>query len=95
MSLNDERAALGSDERITLRGIPAEANHYPVNGRTPLEWCCVYYKVNTAEKTGIINDANRWFAHPRDIVPPIGRIVHMSVETTPVVSDPPNLDSTS
>ena len=39
--------------------------------------------------SGIVNDPNGWFSDPRDIVPEIARIVHVSVESARVVDGLP------
>ena len=84
------RDTLIVNDRVKLSGIPPEAHRYVVNGRTPLEWLMAYYHVRTDGRTGIVNDANEWFNHPRDLVTTIRRIVYLSVETTRIVDALPN-----
>ena len=84
------RATLIVNDRVSLTGIPPEANRYVVNGRTPLEWLMYYYKTATDKRSGIVNDANEWFADPRDLVTTIQRIVYLSVETAKIVDGLPN-----
>lgn len=74
---------------VRLTGIPPEAHRYVVNGRTPLEWLMFYYKVATDNRSGIVNDANEWFADPRDLVTTIQRVVYLSVETVRIVGELP------
>ena len=84
------RATLIVNGRVRLTGIPAEANRYVVNGRTPLEWLMYYYETATDKRSEIVNDANEWFADPRDLVTTIQRIVYLSVETAKIVNGLPN-----
>ena len=78
------------NEYVSLAGIPSEAYRYVVNGRTPLEWLMYYYRIATDKRSGIVNDANGWFADPRDLITTIRRIVYLSVETATVVDGLPN-----
>lgn len=71
---------------LKLTGIPDAAHDYVVNGRTPLEWYMDRYKVSTNKKSGIVNDPNKWFDKPEDLVTAIRRIVYVSVETTRIVN---------
>ena len=86
---DDEKSILIVNDSIRLAGIPAEAHHYPVNGRTPLGWFIDRYKIKTDPKSGITNDPNAWFDDPRDLITAIRRIVHVSVETTKIVENLP------
>ena len=81
------------NDYVSLRGIPPEAHHYVVNGRTPLEWFIDRYYIKQDTRSGIVNDPNGWFDDPRDLITAIRRIVHVSVETARIVSDlPPAID---
>ena len=84
------RDMLVVNDRVSLAGIPSEAHRYVVNGRTPLEWLIYYYKTATDKRSGILNDANEWFADPRDLVTTIQRIVYLSVETARIVEGLPD-----
>ena len=86
----DRRATLIVNDRVLLAGIPRESHRYIVNGRTPLEWLIYYYKTATDRRSGIVNDANEWFADPRDLITTIQRIVHLSVETVTIVDRLPD-----
>ncbi len=78
------------NEHVMLTGIPEEAHGYVVNGRTPLEWFINRYKITPPEKnSGILNDANGWFEHPRDLITAIERIIHVSVHSTRIIKDLP------
>ena len=86
----ERRDTLLVNELVGLTGIPPEAHLYVVNGRTPLEWLMYYYKTATDKRSGIVNDANEWFADPRDLITTLRRIVHLSVETAKIVEGLPN-----
>ena len=85
-----DRSVLQVTPSVTLRGIPAAAHEYAVNGRTPLEWAVERLHIRHDKESGIINDANAWFADdPAELVAHLKRLVHVSVETTRVVDGLP------
>ena len=72
----EKKDALIVNSRLTLAGIPSEAHEYVVNGRSPLEWLINRYQVKTDARSGIVNDANAWFADdPTGLVSAIQRAV--------------------
>ena len=85
-----ERTTLIINEHVCVSGIPEEAHRYVVNGRTPLEWFIDRYKIKQDKNSGIINDPNGWFENPRDLIPAIERIVHVSVESTKIIDSLPS-----
>ena len=86
---DDAKTTLRINEHVSLSGIPAEAHRYVVNGRTPLEWYIDRYRIKRDKESGIVNDPNGWFEDPRDLVPAIERIVHVSVESTRIIEGLP------
>ena len=92
---DDSRTVLRINDYLTLRGIPASAHQYQVNGRTPLEWLIDRYKVVRDKHSGILNDPNDWFERPEDLVKAIRRIVWVSVETTKIVDDLPKISGSN
>ena len=84
-----EKTILRVNEHVSLRGIPASAHLYQVNGRTPLEWFIDRYRITQDKESGIVNDPNEWFDDPRDLIAAIRRIVHVSVESTRIVEGLP------
>ena len=86
---DDEKTVLCINEHVSLRGIPATAHMYQVNGRTPLEWFIDRYRIVRDKKINIVNDPNGWFDDPRDLIAAIRRIVHVSVESTRIVEGLP------
>ena len=84
-----DKSELVFNDHLRLAGIPPEAHHYEVNGRTPLEWLIDRYRIVQDKQSGIINDPNAWFDDPQDLIPTFRRIVHLSVETTRIVAQLP------
>ena len=84
-----EKTCLCINHHVSLRGIPAAAHKYQVDGRTPLEWFIDRYRVVQDKQSGIVNDPNGWFEDPRDLVNATQRVVHVSVETTRIVEGLP------
>ena len=78
------------NEHVQLTGIPEAAHRYVVNGRTPLEWFINRYKIKQDRESGIINDPNGWFEHPRDLITAIARIIHVSVESARIIAGLPS-----
>ena len=87
---DDEKTTLIINEHVRLSGIPEEAHHYVVNGRTPLEWFIDRYKITEDEDSCITNDPNGWFENPRDLITAIERIVYVSVESTKIIENLPS-----
>ena len=89
------KSTLVLNDHLRLTGIPQEAHHYQVNGRTPLEWLIDRYRITQDQQSGIINDPNAYFDHPQDLIPTFRRIVHLSAETARIVTQLPaiGLDS--
>ena len=85
----DGKRSLDINQNVRLNGIPDDAYRYVVNGRSPLEWFIDRYYIKTDKDSGIVNDPNGWFADPRDIVPAIARIIHVSVESARIVDGLP------
>ena len=86
----ETKTTLTINEHVCLSGIPEEAHRYVVNGRTPLEWFIDRYKIKKDPNSGILNDPNGWFEHPRDLITAIERIVHVSVESTRIIEGLPS-----
>ena len=85
-----DRSVLHVTPHVTLHNIPAAAHGYVVNGRTPLEWAVDRLHIRQDKDSGIINDANAWFAEdPTELVAHLQRLVYVSVETTRIVDGLP------
>lgn len=87
---NRDRTELQINEHLKLSGIPEEAHRYVVYGRTPLEWFSNRYRITQDRYSSIVNDPNDWLQDPRDIVPAIARIIHVSVESARIVEGLPD-----
>lgn len=74
--------------RITITGIPAEAERYQLGSRSALAWIIDRYQVKTDKASGIVNDPNHWcdeHDNPRYIVEHIERVTTVAVETMKIV----------
>ena len=83
------------NERITLRGIPAEAYRYTLGSRSAIEWIMDRYWVKTDKASGIVNNPNDWsreVGDPRYILDLLARIVTVSLETVRIVDALPGLN---
>ena len=86
---DDEKTVLAVNEHVSLRGIPALAYTYQVNGRTPLAWFIDRYRIKQDRKSGIVNDSNACFDDSHELIAALRRIVHVSVETARIVTGLP------
>ncbi len=90
-----DRSVIHYNDRITLRGIPAEAYRYLLGSRSAVEWIIDRYYVKTDKASGIVNDPNDWsreVGDPRYILDLLARIVTVSLETMRVVDALPPLE---
>ena len=82
-----DRSTLIVNNTLTLRGIPEEAYHYQVNGRSPIEWAVDRYQVRQDSKSGIVNDPNLWAPeNPRYIPNLIKRLVTLSIDSLNLIA---------
>jgi predicted helicase len=86
---NADRSTIVVNRLITLRGIPAEAYDYRVNGKSAIEWIMDRYEVKVDKDSGIRDDPNLWSEDPRYIVDLVARIVRVSIETMKIVDELP------
>ena len=75
---------------VMLRGIPAEAWCYRVNGKSALEWIVERYRDDTDKASGIRNDCNAW-GGAEYVIGLIGRVVTVSVRTAEILGNVPEL----
>jgi len=76
------------NKRVTITGIPAEADEYMLGSRSALAWLIDRYQVKTDKPSGIVNDPNDWadeVGNPRYIVDLIGRVTRVAMETVRIV----------
>ena len=83
------------NEYVTLVGIPEQAQHYTISGRSPLDWVIDRYYVKTDKASGIVNDPNAFLreqGHPDAVVDLIKRLVTVSMRTQELLATLPALE---
>lgn len=76
------------NKRVTIAGIPAEADKYMLGSRSAVAWLIDRYQVKKDKASGIVNDPNVWadeVGNPRYIVDLIGRVTRVAMETVRIV----------
>lgn len=76
------------NKRVTITGIPAEADEYMLGSRSALAWLIDRYQVKKDKASGIVNDPNDWadeVGNPRYIVDLIGKVTRVAVETVRIL----------
>ena len=76
------------NKRVTIAGIPAEADEYMLGSRSAVAWLIDRYKVKKDKDSGIVNDPNDWadeVGNPRYIVDLIGKVTRVAMETVRIV----------
>ncbi|WOI90322.1 DEAD/DEAH box helicase [Rhodococcus qingshengii] len=84
----DDRTTLVYNPKVTISGIPEEAERYMLGSRSALAWIIDRYQVKTDKASGIVNDPNGWCDEhddPAYIVDLIKRVTTVAVETMKVV----------
>jgi len=93
-----DRSTLEINHRCKLVGIPDEAHHYTVSGRTPLDWAIDSLRHKHDKPSGITDDPNGWHAwadEPFNLIRHLRRLTNISVETARIVNSlPPSLPPT-
>ena len=83
------------NEYMTLVGIPEQAQHYTISGRSPLDWVIDRYYVKTDKASGIVNDPNAFLreqGRPDAVVDLIKRLVTVSMRTQELLATLPALE---
>lgn len=86
-SVNDVTTLI-YNPRVTITGIPEEAERYMLGSRSALAWIIDRYQVKTDKASGIVNDPNDWCGehdNPRYIVDLIAKVTTVAVETMKIV----------
>lgn len=84
----DDRSVIVYNPRVTITGIPEEAERYMLGSRSALAWIIDRYQVKTDKASGIVNDPNDWCDEhddPTYIVDLIKRVTTVSVETLKII----------
>ncbi|MBR7560196.1 helicase, partial [Mycobacterium tuberculosis] len=74
--------------KVTITGIPEDADRYVLGSRSALAWVIDRYQVKTDPASGIVNDPNDWCDEhdtPTYIVDLIKRVTTVAVETMRIV----------
>ncbi len=85
---NTDHTAIIYNTKVTIAGIPEEAERYMLGSRSALAWIIDRYQVKTDKASGIVNDPNDWCDEHEDptyIVDLIKKITTVSVETMKIV----------
>jgi predicted helicase len=83
-----DHSAISYNGKVTVAGIPAEAERYMLGSRSALAWLIDRYQVRTDKASGIVNDPNDWCDEhddPTYIVDLIKKVTTVSVETMKIV----------
>ncbi|KXO99398.1 type I restriction enzyme EcoKI subunit R (plasmid) [Tsukamurella tyrosinosolvens] len=86
-SVNDVTTLMYSP-KVTITGIPEEAERYMLGSRSALAWIIDRYQVRTDKASGIVNDPNDWCDEHDDaryIVDLIAKVTTVAVETMKIV----------
>ncbi|MBP1054546.1 DEAD/DEAH box helicase [Rhodococcus qingshengii] len=84
----DDRTTLVYNPKVTISGIPEEAERYMLGSRSALAWIIDRYQVKNDKVSGIVNDPNDWCDEhddPTYIVDLIKRVTTVAVETMKIV----------
>lgn len=84
----DDHTKLIYNTKVTITGIPEEAERYMLGSRSALAWIIDRYQVKTDKASGIKNDPNDWceeHGDPQYIVDLIAKVTTVAVETMKIV----------
>ncbi|CRK49225.1 conserved hypothetical protein [Rhodococcus sp. RD6.2] len=84
----DDRTTIVYNPKVTIAGIPENAERYMLGPRSALAWIIDRYQVKTDKASEIINDPNDWCDEhddPTYIVDLIKRVTTVAVETMKIV----------
>lgn len=76
------------NSKVTISGIPEEADEYQPGSRSALGWIIDRYQVKKDKASGIVNDPNDWadeVGNPRYIVDLVGKVTRVAMETSRIV----------
>ncbi|WP_156520372.1 type ISP restriction/modification enzyme, partial [Rhodococcus sp. EPR-157] len=86
----DDHTAIVYNPKVTITGVPAEAEDYLLGSRSALGWVIDRYQVKTDKASGIVNDPNDWcdeLDEPTYIVELIKKVTTVAVETVRIVTE--------
>lgn len=85
-----DHTAIVYNSKVTITGIPLEAEEYMLGARSALAWVIDRYQVKTDKPSGIVNDPNLWCDEhddPTYIVELIKKVTTVAVETMRIVRE--------
>ncbi|WP_373280754.1 type ISP restriction/modification enzyme [Mycobacterium celatum] len=83
-----DHSAIIYNPKVTIAGIPGEAERYMLGSRSALGWIIDRYQVATDKSSGIVNDPNDWCDEhddPTYIVDLIKKVTTVSIGTMKIV----------
>ncbi len=84
----DDRTTIVYNPKVTITGIPEDAERYMLGSRSALAWIIDRYQIKPDKASGIVNDPNNWcdeHGDPTYIVDLIKRVTTVAVETMRIV----------
>jgi predicted helicase len=90
-----DRTTIIYNAHVTLRGIPARAYEYEVNGKPAIEWIIDRYQVRIDGDSGIVNDPNAYATDPRYVIDLLRRVITVSLGTVAIVDRLRDLESSA
>lgn len=84
----EDRTTIVYNPKVTITGIPEDAERYMLGSRSALAWIIDRYQVRTDKASGIVNDPNDWCDEhddPQYIVNLIKRVTTVAVETVRMI----------
>jgi len=84
----DDHTTIVYNPKVTVAGIPEDAERYILGSRSALAWILDRYQVKIDKDSGIVNDPNDWCEEhddPSYIVDLIRRVTTVAVETMKIV----------
>ncbi|NMD95002.1 DEAD/DEAH box helicase [Rhodococcus sp. BL-253-APC-6A1W] len=84
----DDRTTIVYNGKVTITGIPEDADRYMLGSRSALAWILDRYQVKTDKTSGIVNDPNGWcdeHDNPLYVVDLIRRVTTVAIETMKIV----------
>ena len=85
-----DHTAIVYNSKVTITGIPPEAEEYMLGSRSALAWIIDRYQVKTDKPSGIVNDPNLWCDEhddPTYIVELIKKVTTVAVDTMRIVGE--------
>lgn len=84
----EDRTTIVYNSKVTIAGIPENADRYLLGSRSALAWILDRYQIKTDKASGIVNDPNDWCDEhddPTYIVDLIKRVTTVAVETMKII----------